>query len=203
MGLETNAAGHYPEIAATAYVHPSATVIGRGYVGDRAFVGPQAVIRADEPGPDGTIEPIVIGECANVQDCAVIHALGGTGVAIGPRTSIAHAAVIHGPCKIGAGCFVGFNSVVFGATLGDGVVVMHQALVEWVVVPEGLLVPSMTAVRCEEDAIRLIRVTADIVAFVERIVSANVRLTEAALTKEGTNREDEHFLPEFHAAPPL
>jgi len=183
MGLEANAAGHHPEIAPTAYVHPSATVIGRVRVGDRAFVGPHAVIRADEAGPDGTIEPIIIGECANVQDCAVIHALGGTGVSIGPRTSIAHAAVIHGPCKIGVGCFVGFNSVVFRAALGDGVVVMHQALVEWAVVPEGLLVPSMTAVRCEEDVRRLMRVTADVVTFVQRVSNANVFLAQAALKR--------------------
>ena len=62
MDLETNSARHYPEIAPTAYVHPTATVIGWVRVGDDAFVGPQAVIRADEAGPDRTIEPIVIGE---------------------------------------------------------------------------------------------------------------------------------------------
>ena len=184
MGLEANTAGHYPEIAPTAYVHPTATVIGRVCIRDRAFVGPHAVIRADEAGPDGTIEPIVIGESTNVQDCAIIHALGGTGVSIGPRTSIAHAAVIHGPCKIGVGCFVGFNSVVFRATLGDGVVVMHQALVEWAVVPEGLLVPSMTAVRCEDDVFRLKRVPTEIIAFAERVTNANVLLAQAALKRE-------------------
>ncbi|MHB8974256.1 MAG: LbetaH domain-containing protein [Pirellulaceae bacterium] len=184
MGLEANVAGHRPEVAPTAYVHPAATVIGRVRVGDHAFVGPHAVIRADEAGPDGTIEPIDIGECANVQDCAVIHALGGTGVTIGQGTSIAHAAVIHGPCKIGGGCFIGFNSVVFRATLRDGVVVMHQALVEGVVVPEGLLVPSMTAVHCEADVRRLMCVTADVVAFVARVSHANVCLTQAAVKRK-------------------
>jgi carbonic anhydrase/acetyltransferase-like protein (isoleucine patch superfamily) len=188
MALEANAAGHHPEIAPTAYVHPTATVIGRVRVGDHAFVGPQAVIRADEAGPDGTIEPIVIGEYANVQDCAVVHALGGTGVTIGPKTSIAHAAIIHGPRTIGVGCFVGFNSVVFRATLGDGAVVMHQALVEGTVVPEGLLVPSMTAVQCEEDVHRLMHVTADVVAFVERVSDANVLLAQAALKRVQTAR---------------
>jgi carbonic anhydrase/acetyltransferase-like protein (isoleucine patch superfamily) len=153
-------------------------------VGDRAFVGPQAVIRADEPGADGTVHPIVLGECVNVQDGAVIHAVGGTGVSIGPRTSIAHAAVIHGPCTIGAGCFVGFNSVVYRATLGDGVVVMHHALVEGTVVPEGLYVPSITPVRCERDVARLGRVAPDVVAFVERVSRTNVLLAEAALRGE-------------------
>jgi hypothetical protein len=71
MSLEANAAGHHPEIAPTAYLYPTATVIGRVCVGDRGFVGPHAAIRADEAGLGGTIEPIVISECANVQDCAV------------------------------------------------------------------------------------------------------------------------------------
>lgn len=183
MGLEANATGHYPEIAPTAYVHPTTTVIGRVRIGDRVFVGPHAVIRADETGPDGTVEPIVIGESTNVQDCAIIHALGGTGVTIGRRTSIAHAAVIHGPCKIGARCFVGFNSVVFQATLADGVIVMHQSLVELAEVSEGLFVPSMTAVRCDEDVSQLKRATSDIVAFIEKIIIANVLLAKTAIKK--------------------
>ncbi len=179
MGLEANAAGHYPEITPTAYVHPTATVIGRVCIGDRAFVGPHAVIRADEVGADGNIEPIVIEESTNVQDCAIIHALGGSGVVIGPSTSIAHAAVIHGPCKIGSHCFVGFHSVVFRATLADGVIVMHQSLVEGVVLSRGLFVPSMTAVLCDGDVSRLKFATIDTVAFADKVINANLLLAEA------------------------
>jgi len=181
MGLEANAAGDLPKIAPTAYVHPSAVVIGRVCIGDRVFIGPQAVIRADEPGPNGNIEPIVIDELTNVQDCAVIHALGGTGVVIGPGTSIAHAAVVHGPCKIGARCFVGFHSVVFHATLADGVIVMHQALVERASLSERLFVPSMSAICRDEDASRLEQATEEIVAFAERVVHTNVSLVEVFL----------------------
>lgn len=187
MALEANAAGHYPEIAPTAYVHPTATVIGRVSVGDYAFVGPHAVIRADEMGPDGDIEPITIGESANVQDCAIIHALGGTGVTIGRRTSIAHAAVIHGPCRIGAGCFVGFNSVVFHATLGDHVVVMHKALVEGAVLRESRFVPSMTAVRSDYEAWHLAQVPPEVVEFVDKVIGANVRLVQSAVESRQTS----------------
>jgi carbonic anhydrase/acetyltransferase-like protein (isoleucine patch superfamily) len=178
---EKNSNGHYPEVAATAFVHHTATLIGRVCVGDGAFIGPHAVIRADEAGPDGNVQPIIIGECANVQDGVVIHALGGTAVFIGPNTSIAHSAVIHGPCKIGAGCFVGFNSVVFQATLGDGVVVMHLAVVENAVVTNNLLIPSMTAVRCNENVRNLKRVTPDVVAFVKKVSTANELLAKNAL----------------------
>lgn len=183
MGLEANAAGHVPDIARTAYVHPTATVIGRVCIGDRACVGPHAVIRADEAGPNGTIEPIVIGECANVQDCVVIHALGGTGVTIGPRTSIAHAAVIHGPCEIGANCFVGFNSIIFRATMESKVIVLHQALVEGVAVPGGRMIASGARVVDEEDVRQLELATTEMIAFAARVVQANMQLVESILSR--------------------
>jgi carbonic anhydrase/acetyltransferase-like protein (isoleucine patch superfamily) len=151
MGLEPNAAADIPKIAPTAYVHQTATLIGNVVVEGKAFVGPDAVLRADELGADGTVWPVVVCEGANVQDCVVVHALGGTGVRIGPTSSVAHAAVIHGPCEIGADCFVGFGSVVFNATLVRGVIVMHHALVEGVTIPPGHCVPSMTSVRCAEE----------------------------------------------------
>ena len=184
MGLESNSAGDSPTIASTAFVHPTATLIGRVSVNGRAFVGPHAVLRAEEPGADGTVQPIVVGEEANVQDCAVVHALGGSGVDIGPRSSVAHAAVIHGPCQIGADCLIGFNSVVFNATLGVGVVVTHQALVEGVTIPAGLHVPSMMAVRNEEDVRRLSRATRETIAFAEKVSRMNVHLATAALDRK-------------------
>ena len=191
MSLESNPAGDYPQVSSTAYVHPSATLIGNVVVEDRVFVGPHAVIRADEPGPDGTVVSIVIGEGANIQDCAVIHALGGTGVTIGPKSSIAHAAVIHGPCEIGFGCFVGFRSVVFRATLGDGAIVLHQALVDGVVVPKGLAIPSMTYVGSQEDVDRLSRPTPDMNAFVQRVCETNIQLAQSMLeNKKGDKWHD-------------
>ena len=146
MGLEPNPAGDFPRVAPTAYVHPTATLIGRVNIKGKVFVGPHAVLRADEPGPYEMVEPIVVGEGANIQDGVVVHALGGTGVRIGPGTSVAHSAVIHGPCEVGSDCFVGFGSVVFNATLGDGVVVMHRALIEGVTIPSARHVPSGAAV---------------------------------------------------------
>ncbi len=181
MAMEPNATGDFPKIAPTAYVHDTATLIGNVLIGERTFIGPNAVLRADEPGPNGAVEPIVVGDGANVQDHVVIHALGGTAVTIGLASSIAHAAVIHGPCEIGANCFVGFNSVVFKAVLRDGVVVMHHALVEGATIPPGLLVPSMTTVRCEQDVQRLAHTPPDVVAFAREVAQTNISLAEAAL----------------------
>lgn len=187
MSLEPNGMGDAPKVARSAFVHPTATLIGNVVVGAEVFIAPGAVLRADEPGPDGKVKPIVVEEQVNVQDCVVVHALGGTEVRIGHGSSIAHAAVVHGPCEIGANCFVGFNSVVFKATLGNGVIVMHQALVEGVNVPPALHVPSMTAVRSDEDVRRLAPVPPDLVAFSQEVTRTNLLLREAAL--KATPRE--------------
>ncbi len=184
MTLESNSFGDSPTIARTAFVHPTATLIGRVVVEDGVFVGPQAVLRADEPGADGIVQAVVVGEEANVQDGAIVHALGGTGVTIGPRSSVAHSAVVHGPCRIGADCFVGFNSVVFNATLGDGVIVMHQSLVEGAEIPAGLLVPSMTAVRNEEEVSRLTYTTQEAIDFAEQVSRTNILFAKIALERE-------------------
>jgi len=183
MSIEWSGAADLPEVAKTAFVHETATLIGNVIVKDRVFVGPHAVLRGDEPGPDGTVQPIVVREGANVQDCVVVHALGGTRVDIGPNSSIAHGAILHGPCQIGANCFIGFNSVVFRATLGDDVVVMHQSLVEGVTIRSGLHVPSMTAVRTEEDVRRLTPATADMIAFARKVAQTNTALGQAALKR--------------------
>ena len=53
---------------------------------------------------------------------------------------------------------------------------MHQALVDGVTVPDGLYVPSMTCIRCEEDVSRLTPVTPDVKAFVEKVQLTNTYL---------------------------
>lgn len=184
MNREANIAGDVPQVDETAYVHRSAVVIGNIRIGRKVYVGPCAVIRADEPAPNGTVVPITIGAEANVQDGVILHALGGTGVAIGSGTSLAHGAVIHGPSSIGAGCFVGFNSVVFNATLGTNVIVMHGALVEGVSVPDGLCVPSMAAVCCQNDVRGLRPASPEELAF-----AARVHLTNTCLAKTGRARK--------------
>ena len=158
-------------------------LIGKVLVKEKKFIGPKAVIRADEPGPDGAVEPIVISDDANVQDGVVIHALGGTAVTIGPASSIAHAVVIHGPCEIGTNCFVAFNSVVFNAVLGDGVVVMHHAVVEGVTISSRLFVPSATAICSQQDVQRLEPAPLEVEAFARKVAQTNVSLAVAALNR--------------------
>ena len=155
-------------------------VIGNVEIGDDVYIGPNAVIRADEPSANGSVGAIKIEREANIQDGVIIHALGGTGVRIGQGTSIAHGAIVHGPTEIGANCFIGFNSVIFKALLGDGVIVLHQALIEDATVPPGVMVPSMSALRSNEDVIRLAPASSDLAEFALKVRQTNVFLTEVS-----------------------
>ena len=48
--MSWNPNGDYPKVDTTSYIHPTAVVIGKVRIGKNVFVGPGAVIRADEPG---------------------------------------------------------------------------------------------------------------------------------------------------------
>lgn len=176
--IQRNHAGDKPNVHPTAYVHPSAVIIGNVRIGEKVFVGPNAVIRADEPCPEGKVEAIVVEAEVNIQDGVIVHALGGSPVHIGKGASLAHGAVVHGPCMVEEGCFIGFKSVVFKSILKKGVVVLHQSLVEGVTIEAGKHVPSMTRVRNEEDVYGLGEAPADLAAFADKVRQTNVFLAE-------------------------
>jgi carbonic anhydrase/acetyltransferase-like protein (isoleucine patch superfamily) len=178
--VHANPAGQLPVIDPSAYVHPSAVVIGNVEIGENVFVGPNAVIRSDEPGRTGESEVIVIEPEVNIQDCVVIHATGGSRVRVGKGTSLAHGAVVHGPCDVGERCFVGFRSVVFKASLGSRVVVQHQSLVEGVDIPSGSHVPSMTSVMNEKDVLALGPASEELKDFADQVRKTNIYLASAS-----------------------
>ncbi len=173
MSLRPNPWDERPRVAESAYVDPAAEVIGKVLIGEEVFVAPGAVIRADEPGSS-----IVIGERSNVQDGVVIHALGGSAVTIGRETSLAHGCVVHGPCTIGDGCFVGFGSVVFNAVLGDGVVVEHLAVVEGTGIEPGKVVSSGSRLCGGRKGHELEAVDGERAQFAGRVVAANLQLSK-------------------------
>jgi len=45
------------EDRSTAFVDPSAQIMGNVHIGPEVYVGPLTVIRADEPDPDGKVHP--------------------------------------------------------------------------------------------------------------------------------------------------
>ena len=111
--IRKNPRGDLPQIHETAYVDQTAILCGKVIVDENVFIGPYAVIRADEVDETGDMQPIHIGAHSNIQDGVVIHSKSGATVTIGQHTSIAHRSIVHGPCTVGDRVFIGFNSVLF------------------------------------------------------------------------------------------
>jgi carbonic anhydrase/acetyltransferase-like protein (isoleucine patch superfamily) len=180
INVRPNPAGDWPSVDPSAYVDPAALIVGRVEVGQRVFVGPNAVLRADEVGPDGCVAPIVLEAECNVQDGVIIHALGGTGVTAGRRASLSHGCIIHGPCKLGAGCFVGFGAVVFRACVGAGAFIGPRAVVQGVDLPGEVYAAPSSVVSAETTA-ALRATTPEERQFMEGVALANLRLVTGYL----------------------
>lgn len=176
--LRKNPSGHYPNVSETAFIDPTAIICGHVIIKDNVFVGPYAVIRADEVDSTGTMEPIVIQEGSNIQDGVVIHSKSGAAVTIGTRTSIAHRSIIHGPCHIGDDVFIGFNTVVFRTHIGDGCVVRHNCVIDGIDLPNEYHVPPMMNIGPGFDLGSIEKVPPEYASFSESVISANHTLVE-------------------------
>jgi carbonic anhydrase/acetyltransferase-like protein (isoleucine patch superfamily) len=96
--------GIWPTIDPTAFVHPSAVVIGRVTIGPESSIWPNAVLRGD----DGEI---LIGARTSIQDGSVIHATEHLSrTAIGDYVTVGHRVVLHG-CTVRDHCIVGMGSM--------------------------------------------------------------------------------------------
>lgn len=132
--------GIHPRIAPSAYIDPSAQVIGDVQIGERSSVWPLAVLRGD-------VNAIRIGEETNIQDNSVLH--GQTGeypVSIGNRVTVGHSTVLHG-CTVEDDCLIGIGAILLnGARIGRGSVVAAGSLVpEDAVIPPGSLALGIPA----------------------------------------------------------
>jgi carbonic anhydrase/acetyltransferase-like protein (isoleucine patch superfamily) len=171
--IRKNPRGDYPVVHESSFVDPTAILCGLVIVHENVFVGPYAVIRADEVDANGSMEPIIIGANSNIQDGVVIHSKSGAAVTIGERTSIAHRAIVHGPCTVGHDVFIGFNSVLFNCSVGDKAVVRHNAVVDGVSLPSEFYVPSTERIGPATDLSSIPKVSAQASAFSEDVALTN------------------------------
>jgi carbonic anhydrase/acetyltransferase-like protein (isoleucine patch superfamily) len=127
--------GAAPRVADSAYIDPSAQVIGDVVVGERSSVWPNVSIRGD-------VNHIRIGDETSIQDNSVLHVDHVTYPCIvGSRVTVGHAVVLHG-CVVENGALIGIGAIVLnGAVIGEGAIVAAGALV-----PEGMRVPKDTVV---------------------------------------------------------
>jgi carbonic anhydrase/acetyltransferase-like protein (isoleucine patch superfamily) len=150
-----------PSVHDTAWVAPSAEVLGAVELQAGSSVWYTAVLRAD-------VEPIVLGERSNLQDGVVVHTDAEHPTTIGSGVSVGHRAVLHG-CTVGDDCLVGMGAVVLnGARIGAGSLVAAGAVVpqDTVVPPRSLVAGVPASVRREIDDPGLLRIRANAEVYV-------------------------------------
>lgn len=114
--------GDVPQIPATAFVAPEATLIGKVRLGEGTGIWFGAVLRGDN-------ELVSVGEGSNVQEGVVLHTDLGFPLTIGANVTIGHQAMLHG-CTIGDGSLIGIQAVVMnGAVIGRECLVGAGAIV--------------------------------------------------------------------------
>ncbi len=121
--------GLTPIVDPSAYVHPTAVLIGDVVVGAGCYVGPCASLRGDF----GRIE---IRAGANIQDNCILHAYPSVDTVVEEEGHIGHGAILHG-CRVQHNGLVGMNAVVNdNAVVGESAIVAAMAFVK-----AGMVVP--------------------------------------------------------------
>jgi carbonic anhydrase/acetyltransferase-like protein (isoleucine patch superfamily) len=122
--------GRAPAVSSTAWIAPTATLVGDVVVEDEASVWYGAVLRGD-------FGRIIIRRGANVQDGSVLHGGQDPVTEVGEGATVGHLCVVHG-AVIGTEALIGN-----GATVLDGAVVGRRALVAaGCTVPPGMTVDA-------------------------------------------------------------
>lgn len=116
--------GYTPRVAPTAFVAPTAVLVGNVVVEEEASVWYGAVLRADH-GAHG----IVVGARSSVQDNAVIHVALEQGTFVGRDVTVGHGALLEG-CRIDDGALIGMGAIVLNyARVGSRALVAAGSVV--------------------------------------------------------------------------
>ncbi len=129
-----------PKIHPTAFIAPSAEVMGDVTLGARSSVFYQAVLRGD-------INAIRIGEETNLQDGVIVHLSSDLPTVVGNRVTCGHRALLHA-CTIEDECLIGMSSTIMdGVYIGrQSVVAAGAVLLAGTVIPDGSLIAGCPAV---------------------------------------------------------
>jgi len=133
-----------PAVDPSAFVHPSAVLIGDVIIGAGCYVGPNACLRGD-------FGRVVMEAGSNVQDCCVLHSFPDKDCVVEVDGHIGHGAILHG-CRVGRNALIGMNAVVMDdAVIGAESIVAANAFIKsaFECPPRSLLVGSPAEVRRE------------------------------------------------------
>src|SRR5215813_12976592 len=132
--------GVHPQIHPTAYVEPSAQVIGDVHLGAEASIWCNCTVRGD-------IHYIRIGDRSNVQDNSVIHVRNGSHPTIlEEEVTVGHSVTLHG-CYVERGSLIGIGSVLLDEVRigADSLVAAGSLVSPGTIIPPRSLVMGMPA----------------------------------------------------------
>ena len=148
--------GKEPRIDPTAFIAPTAVVLGEVELGPQVSVWYGCVLRAD-------INWIRVGARSNLQDGVIVHvAHRGQGTLVGCEVVVGHRVILHS-CTVEDGALIGMGAVVMDrAVVGAGSVIGAGAVVppDSVIPPRSLAVGVPARVRREVGPEELARVRA-------------------------------------------
>jgi phenylacetic acid degradation protein len=123
-----------PNIHPTAWIFPSADIIGNVEIGKGAYIGAGSVLRADYC-------KIIIGEGAAIEESVTIHASPGAEITVEKNAIIGHNVMLH-KCIIRENAVIGMSSTVTnGAEVGNGAIIAEGAVVK----NRSIIPPNMIA----------------------------------------------------------
>lgn len=123
-----------PVVHESAFIAPTAVLIGQTSVEEGASIWFQCVVRAD-------INAIRIGAKSNIQDGCLLHVTQRNPLIVEERVTVGHGAILHA-CHIEPDCLIAMGAIVLdAAVIGAGSVVAAGAVVApGTAVPQGSLV---------------------------------------------------------------
>ena len=111
-----------PVVSSSAYLDPSAQVIGKVQVGDRSSIWCNVTIRADT-------SSVAIGKETSIQDNSCLHEDADAPLSIGNRVVVGHSCTVHG-CVVEDDCLIGMGAIILSkAHIGTGSIVAAGAVV--------------------------------------------------------------------------
>ena len=132
--------GRQPAIAPSAFVDPTAQVIGDVTIGDESSLWMNVIVRGD-------VHWIRIGHRTNIQDGTIVHVMRDTHpTTLGDEVTVGHGVLLHG-CTLHDRCLVGMGAIVLnGADVGsDSIIAAGTLVVEGMRVPPRSLVMGSPA----------------------------------------------------------
>jgi carbonic anhydrase/acetyltransferase-like protein (isoleucine patch superfamily) len=165
--------GVTPRVHPSAFLAPTAVLIGDVEIGAESSVWFGAVLRGDHPD-----HGIRVGARTSIQDNCVLHVSARGATTVGDEVTVGHGAVFES-CQIKRGALIGMNAVLL-----HGCVIGEESLVAALsVVPTGMVVPDRTLVAGAPARIRK-QLTGESADWVRGSSEHYVELARAYLTEK-------------------